>query len=177
MSYWIVCGICVAVMTAVGCSAVPSGGAEDYEAAARGGEGTKVSADSAGAAKSEFRAVAVRYQVSDVARAVAFYTTHLGFEATQRSGKAFAMVGNGNLTLYLSGPGSSGARAMPDGTVQRPGGWNRVVIEVRDLPARVAVLRRAGLRFRNDIETGPGGRQIQVEDPDGNPIELFEPAT
>src|SRR5262245_7596057 len=83
---------------------------------------------------------------------------------------------NENLTLYLSGPKSSGARPLPDGRKQEPGGWNRIVLEVDDLPSRVEAMKTAGLRFRNEIEKGPGGKQIQLEDPDGNPIELFEPA-
>jgi glyoxylase I family protein len=119
----------------------------------------------------------VRYLVKDVERAVAFYTQHLGFKVVQQSGAAFASVSKGDLTLWLSGPQSSGARPLPDGRQQAPGGWNRFVIQVDDLPARVAALKQAGLRFRNEIVTGPGGKQIQLEDPDGNPIELFEPAS
>jgi glyoxylase I family protein len=132
--------------------------------------------DPGGEKKAVFRAGAVRYQVKEIDRSVAFYTRHLGFKVEQRSGPAFASVSNGNLTLWLSGPGSSGSRPLPDGRPQAPGGWNRLVLEVADLPARVAALKQAGLRFRNEIETGPGGKQIQVEDPDGNPVELFEPA-
>jgi glyoxylase I family protein len=123
-----------------------------------------------------FRAGAVRYQVKDVARSVAFYTEHLGFNVELQAGMAFAKVANGTLTLYLSGPGSSGSRPMPDGHQQEPGGWNRLVVEVDNLLACVDAMRERDLRFRNEIETGPGGKQIQVEDPDGNPIELFEPA-
>ena len=119
----------------------------------------------------------VRYMVTDVDRAVAFYTQHLGFTVDQQMGPAFASVSHGDLTLWLSGPRSSGARPLPDGRRQEPGGSNRLVIVVRDLPTRVAELRGTGLRFRNEIVTGPGGRQIQVEDPDGNPIEIFEPAS
>ena len=89
---------------------------------------------------------------------------------------AFAQVSIGHLKLILSGPGASGSRVMPDGRRQEPGGWNRIVLQVRDLPARTAELRLGGLHFRNEMEVGPGGRQIQLEDPDGNPIELFEPA-
>lgn len=89
---------------------------------------------------------------------------------------AFASVSLGDLTLLLSGPGASGSRPMPDGALQRPGGWNRVVLSVQDLPAQVELLKRAGVTCRNAIESGPGGRQIQIEDPDGNPIELFEPS-
>lgn len=125
---------------------------------------------------SPFRFAAVRYQVRDVERSVAFYTQHLGFEVKQRSGPAFAMVSNGDFVLWLSGPGSSGSRPLPGGQPQEPGGWNRLALEVDDLPARVAALKQAGVRFRNEIETGPGGKQIQLEDPDGNPVELFQPA-
>jgi glyoxylase I family protein len=123
-----------------------------------------------------FRAAAVRYQVKDVDRSVTFYTQYLGFKLGPKPGSAFASVSNGNLLLWLSGPQSSGARPMPDGRQQQPGGWNRLVLEVDDLPSRVAAMKKAGLRFRNAIETGPGGKQIQLEDPDGNPVELFEPA-
>src|SRR5262249_48586074 len=101
---------------------------------------------------------------------------HLGFKLEQQAGTAFARVSNGSIGLLLSGPKSSGARPLPDGRSQEPGGWNRIVLEVDDLPARVAALKTAGGRFRNEIEVGPGGRQIQIEDPDGNPVELFEPA-
>jgi glyoxylase I family protein len=118
----------------------------------------------------------VRYQVKDVARSVAFYTDHLGFTLEHQQLPAFASVSLGDATILLSGPGASGSRPMPDGRPQAPGGWNRVVLKVEDLPQAIGELRKAGLRFRNDMETGPGGRQIQIEDPDGNPIELFEPA-
>jgi len=120
--------------------------------------------------------VAVRYLVKDVDRSIAFYTNHLGFKLDQRAGPAFASVSKGDLVLRLSGPGSSGARPMPDGRAQQPGGWNRFVVEMKDLEKSVAEMTRAGLRFRNAIESGPGGKQIQLEDPDGNPIELFQPA-
>ncbi len=125
-----------------------------------------------------FRFAAVRYQVTDVDRSVEFYTERLGFAEDTRipPGTAFAAVTNGNLTIWLSGPKSSGARAMPDGRKQEPGGWNRIALQVEDLPARVEELKNAGVRFRNEIEVGPGGRQIQIDDPDGNPVELFEPA-
>jgi glyoxylase I family protein len=123
--------------------------------------------------KPAFRTGAVRYQVKDVEKSVEFYTKHLGFKKELAS-EAFGAVSNGNLTLYLSGPKSSGSRAMPDGRKQEPGGWNRIVLEVDDLPAHVEAMKKAGLRFRNEIEKGPGGKQIQLEDPDGNPIELFE---
>jgi glyoxylase I family protein len=118
----------------------------------------------------------VRYQVSDVARSVVFYTEHLGFKLERQQLPAFANVSLGPLELLLSGPGASGSRALPDGRRQEPGGWNRVVLRVADLPACIQALKRAGLRFRNEMEAGPGGKQIQLEDPDGNPIELFEPA-
>ena len=118
----------------------------------------------------------VRYQVKDVARAVAFYTRHLGFAIGRQQLPAFANVSLGGVQILLSGPGASGSRPMPGGQQQEPGGWNRVVLKVADLPAFIAQLQEAGVRFRNEMETGPGGRQIQIEDPDGNPIELFEPA-
>jgi len=117
----------------------------------------------------------VRYQVKDVARAVAFYTESLGFKLDHQQLPAFGQVSLGDLKLILSGPGASGSRAMPDGRAQEPGGWNRVILHVRDLPTRIEELQRKGLRFRNEMESGPGGKQIQLEDPDGNPIELFEP--
>ena len=117
----------------------------------------------------------VRYQVTDVARAVAFYTDHLGFRLGIQHLPAFASVSLGDLVLLLSGPGASGSRPMPGGQSQQPGGWNRVVLPVADLSAQIDALKNAGVRFRNQIEAGPGGRQIQVEDPDGNPIELFDP--
>lgn len=138
--------------------------------------------DSGGEKKPAFRAAAVRYQVKDVDRSLAFYTRHLGFQLEPApapagsAGPAFARISNGSLTLWLSGPKSSGSRPMPDGRQQEPGGWNRIVLEVEDLPSRVAAMKGAGLRFRNEIEKGPGGSQIQLEDPDGNPVELFEPA-
>jgi glyoxylase I family protein len=111
-----------------------------------------------------------------VSRAVAFYTTHLGFELKHQQGTAFAAVTCGGVDILLSGPGSSGARPMPDGQQQEPGGWNRLVLAVADLEQTVAALKARGVRFRNDILSGPGGKQIQLFDPDGNPIELFEPA-
>jgi glyoxylase I family protein len=118
----------------------------------------------------------VRYQVKDVSRSVAFYTQRLGFELRHQQLPAFANVSLGDTQILLSGPGASGSRPMPNGQQQEPGGWNRVVLRVVDLPEFIAELKKAGLRFRNELETGPGGRQIQLEDPDGNPIELFEPA-
>ncbi len=119
----------------------------------------------------------IRYQVKDVARAVAFYTRHLGFESRHQQLPAFANVSLGDAHILLSGPGASGSRPMPNGQRQEPGGWNRVVLRVADLPACVAALEKAGVTFRNEMEVGPGGRQIQIEDPDGNPIELFEPGS
>lgn len=118
----------------------------------------------------------VRYQVTDVSRAAAFYTDRLGFKLVHQQLPAFASVSLGDFTLLLSGPGASGSRPMPGGESQRPGGWNRVVLRVADLPARIEALKNAGVAFRNQLEAGPAGRQIQIEDPDGNPIELFEPA-
>lgn len=118
----------------------------------------------------------VRYQVADVARSVEFYTTHLGFSLEHQQLPAFASISLGEAQLLLSGPGASGSRPMPSGQRQEPGGWNRVVLRVHDLPAFIEVLKQADLRFRNEMETGPGGKQVQIVDPDGNPIELFEPA-
>ena len=118
----------------------------------------------------------VRYQVKDVSRAVSFYTEQLGFNLDRTHPPAFGQVSLGDFKLILSGPGASGSRPMPDGHEQQPGGWNRVILEVRDLQARIDALKKAGLRFRNEMEVGPGGKQIQLEDPDGNPIELFEPS-
>ena len=119
----------------------------------------------------------IRYQVTDVARAVSFYTQRLGFTLTHQQLPAFASVSLGETDVLLSGPGASGSRPMPNGDQQTPGGWNRVVLKVVDLPACVSALEQAGVSFRNEMEVGPGGRQIQIEDPDGNPIELFEPAS
>ncbi len=118
----------------------------------------------------------IRYLVNDVDRAIAFYTQHLGFTLEHQADPAFASISHGDLTLLLSGPQSSGHRHLPDGRRQEPGGWNRIVLNVDDLASSVATLRQAGLHFRSDIVTGPGGKQIQIEDPDGNPVELFEPA-
>jgi glyoxylase I family protein len=118
----------------------------------------------------------VRYQVKDVKRSVNFYTEKLGFKLDQEHLPAFAQVSTGNLKLILSGPGASGSRPMPDGRQQESGGWNRIILEVDDLPARIESLKESGLTFRNEMEVGPGGKQIQTEDPDGNPIELFQPA-
>ena len=118
----------------------------------------------------------IRYQVKDVARAVAFYTGQLGFKLEHQQLPAFASVSLGSSQILLSGPGASGSRPLPNGTTQEPGGWNRIVLRVADLAACIAALQSAGVRLRNEMEKGPGGRQIQIEDPDGNPIELFEPA-
>ena len=118
----------------------------------------------------------VRYQVSDVGRAVTFYTEHFGFKLEHQQLPAFANVSLGDLHILLSGPGASGSRPMPSGQQQEPGGWNRIVLRVADLQAVIDTLKNAGLRVRNEMEVGPGGSQVQVEDPDGNPIELFEPA-
>jgi catechol 2,3-dioxygenase-like lactoylglutathione lyase family enzyme len=120
--------------------------------------------------------VNVRYMVDDVAKAVDFYTTHLGFEVRSRFAPAFADVVRGNLRLLLSGPTSSAGRPMPDGQIPQPGGWNRIHFIVEDIVVEVERLQAAGLTFRNDIVSGPGGRQILLEDPAGNPIELFQPA-
>ena len=118
----------------------------------------------------------VRYQTRDVKRAAAYYTDHLGFTIERQQLPAFATLSLGSLHLLLSGPGASGSRPMPDGEAQEPGGWTRVVLRVDDLEKTIDSLRKAGLRFRNEMESGPGGKQIQLLDPDGNPVELFEPA-
>jgi len=123
----------------------------------------------------ELRFHGIRYQVKDVSRSVEFYARHLGFKLEHQKLPEFATVAIENLKIFLSGPGASGSRVMPDGHHQKPGGWNRVVLRVTDLPALIEVLKKAGLRFRNEMEVGPAGKQIQLEDPDGNPIELFEP--
>jgi catechol 2,3-dioxygenase-like lactoylglutathione lyase family enzyme len=117
----------------------------------------------------------VRYQIADLDRAIAFYTEHLGFTLAERYGP-LAIVSRGALHLILSGPGSSGSRAMPDGSRQEPGGWNRIVLYVDDLLTLVDRLRDVAATLRNDVETGPGGMQIQILDPDGNPIELHQAA-
>jgi len=120
--------------------------------------------------------VSVRYMVDDVETAIAFYTEHLGFEVRTSAAPAFADVTRGNLRLLLSGPASSAGRPMPDGTSPSPGGWNRIHLIVADIATEVGRLRNAGVSFRNDIVTGPGGRQILLEDPSGNVVELFQPA-
>jgi len=121
--------------------------------------------------------VSVRYIVHDVPAAIAFYRDRLGFTEVMHPAPAFAMLSRGDLRLVLSAPGAGpgGGQAMPDGTLPQPGGWNRFTIEVPDLAATVTQLRHNGVRFRNDIVTGIGGKQILAEDPSGNPVELFEP--
>jgi glyoxylase I family protein len=120
--------------------------------------------------------VSVRYQVADVDRAIDFYVRRLGFALDAKHGP-FAAVTLGNLRLVLSGPGTSGARPMPDGRKQQPGGWNRILVYVEDLEKQVRSLKAAGVPFRNTVETGPGGSQILIEDADGNPIELHQPSS
>jgi catechol 2,3-dioxygenase-like lactoylglutathione lyase family enzyme len=120
--------------------------------------------------------VNVRYIVRDVDESIAFYTTHFGFELLSSAAPAFADVARGRLRLLLSGPTSSGGRALPDGRVPEPGGWNRIHLVVDDIDSVVAQLRAAGLVLRSDIVRGPGGQQVVVDDPDGNPIEIFQPA-
>lgn len=121
--------------------------------------------------------VNVRYMVRDVEEAIAFYTQHLGFEVQMHPGPGFARLARGALRLLLNAVSGSGgaAQAMPDGRRPEPGGWNRIQIEVQDLPALIEQLRSGGVRFRNDIVSGNGGKQILLDDPSGNPIELFEP--
>jgi len=121
--------------------------------------------------------VSVRYIVNDVDEAMAFYCQNLGFAEVMHPAPAFAMLSRGDLRLVLSAPGAGpgGGQAMPDGTLPAPGGWNRFAIEVSDLESLVAALRKQGARFRNEIVSGTGGRQILLEDPSGNPVELFEP--
>jgi catechol 2,3-dioxygenase-like lactoylglutathione lyase family enzyme len=120
--------------------------------------------------------VHVRYMVDDVSASVDFYTTQLGFTVLTDFGPAFADVKRGHLRLLLSGPTSSAGRPMPDGTRPAPGGWNRIHLLVDDIDGEVARLSAAGVSFRNDVVTGPGGKQILIDDPSGNPIELFQPA-
>ena len=119
----------------------------------------------------------VRYQVKDVQRSVAFYTEQLGFKLDQQHLPAFGQVSLNELKLVLSGPGASGSRPLPDGRSQEPGGSNRVMLRVGNLQDLIDALKKKGTHFRNNMESGPGGKQIQIEDPDGNPIELFEPAS
>jgi glyoxylase I family protein len=118
----------------------------------------------------------VRYQVEDVARSIEFYTQRLGFKLDAKHLPAFGQVSIGALKLILSGPGASGSRQMPGGVSQEPGGWNRIILQVDDLAGAIETLKETGLHLRNAMESGPGGKQVQLEDPDGNPIELFEPS-
>ena len=118
----------------------------------------------------------VRYQTTDVQRAADFYTKHFGFKLEHQHLPEFATVSLGGFHLLLSGPGASGSRPMPDGRRQETGGWNRIVLHTTDVAREIERLKKAGLTFRNQMEAGPAGRQIMVEDPDGNPIEIFEPA-
>lgn len=120
--------------------------------------------------------VSVRYMIDDVSAAVAFYTTHLGFSLEQDASPAFASVSRDGVRLLLSGETSSGRRPMPDGRRPVPGGWNRIQLQVGDLASEIDRLRTAGLQFRNEIVRGPGGSQVLLDDPSGNPVELFEPA-
>jgi catechol 2,3-dioxygenase-like lactoylglutathione lyase family enzyme len=120
--------------------------------------------------------VSVRYMVDDVDSAIDFYSRHFGFERGHNASPAFAEVNKGNLRLLLAGPKSSAGRSMPDGRKPEPGGWNRIHFVVDDIEAEAERLRAAGVTFRNDIVSGPGGRQILVDDPSGNPIEIFQPA-
>lgn len=145
-------------------------------------KGSSEASSEAGSNKQEGQSIVlslwgVRYQVKDVSRSIDFYTKQLGLKLDMKNLPAFGQVSGDNFKLILSGPGASGSRPMPDGRQQEPGGWNRVILQVTDLPARIDVLKKAGLHFRNEMEVGPGGKQIQLEDPDGNPIELFEPAS
>jgi len=121
--------------------------------------------------------VNVRYLVDDVQAAIDFYTGHLGFSLISNMAPAFADVRRGALRLLLSGPTSSAGRPMPDGRTPGPGGWNRIHLIVDDIAAEVARLRAAGVEFRSDVVSGPGGRQIVLDDPAGNPVELFQPAS
>ena len=118
----------------------------------------------------------VRYMVNDVDAAISFYTGLLGFELKQKFGPAIAILAKDDLVLWVAGPVSSAQRAMPDGSQPAPGGWNRFVVQVEDIAATVAALTEAGANFRTEILSGPGGQQILLEDPSGNPIEVFQPA-
>jgi catechol 2,3-dioxygenase-like lactoylglutathione lyase family enzyme len=118
----------------------------------------------------------IRYLVKDVESSIQFYTKYLGFDLVEQMGPAFAIIEKDDLQLWLSGPQTSAARPMPDGRKPEPGGWNRLVVEVEDIKALVSNLKNAGLSFRNEIISGPGGKQVLIEDPSGNPIEIFQPA-
>ncbi len=120
---------------------------------------------------------AIRYMVKNVDAAVAFYTEMLGFELVSQMGPPFAQVKRGDLTLWLAGPGSSASRPMPDGRKPEAGGWNRLVIEVEDIDSTATKLKGSGVTFRNDVLSGPGGKQVLIDDPSGNPIELFQAAS
>ena len=120
--------------------------------------------------------VSIRYMIDDVPAAIEFYTSHLGFSLDLNASPAFAAVSRDGVRLLLSGPASSGRRALPDGRQPVPGGWNRMHIQVDDLAAEVQRLRASGLKFRSEIITGPGGSQIVLDDPSGNPVELFQPS-
>lgn len=140
--------------------------------------GTLLAGNPAPADQTKMNVVRVRYMVSELDPAVEFYTKYLGFQIQQEARPHFAMLSRGNLQLVLStpfGPGGA-AKPMPDGRKPEPGGWNRIIINVDDLAAEVDRFRKAGLHFRNDIVTGPGGSEILLDDPSGNPIELFQPA-
>ncbi len=133
--------------------------------------------DNRGSASLRENPVAViRYIVADVDIAVKFYVETLGFELEQQWGPAFAMVKRDDLVLWLSGPASSAARPLADGSKPQPGGWNRLVVETDDIEASIAAAKRAGAHLRSDVVSGPGGKQVVVDDPSGNPVELFEPA-
>jgi glyoxylase I family protein len=156
------------IATLIVMGALTSGGLMMTDATAAAKTSGQSKASSGGAI------AAVRYQIKDIDRAIKFYTEVLDFKLEQKTGAIFAMVSRGALQLVLSGPGTSGARPMPDGRKQEPGGWNRIILYVSDLNAEIETLKTAGARFRNTVEVGPGGKQILVEDPDGNPIELHE---
>lgn len=119
----------------------------------------------------------VRYMVNDLETSIDFYTTHLGFQLVEKMGPAFAIVSKADLNLWLSSPQTSAARPMPDGRKPEAGGWNRFVIEVENIDELVASMKKSGVLFRNEIISGPGGKQILAEDPSGNPIEIFQPAS
>jgi catechol 2,3-dioxygenase-like lactoylglutathione lyase family enzyme len=118
----------------------------------------------------------IRYMVTDVEESIQFYTKHLGFAMIEKMGPAFAIIEKDDLQIWLSGPQASAARPMPDGRKPQPGGWNRFVIEVKDIEVVVTAMKNAGVSFRNEIISGPGGKQILAEDSSGNPIEIFQPA-